>query len=146
MRVAVTLALAAALWSRTARAQKQPVSNGRIVGEIAAGALGAPIGFAAGYTIGSGFRPHGSSNSGVVVGLAGALVGPAAGVNWVGNGGPSHGNFGATIGGTAIGYGAMVLLFPAARKLPGPLKTVASVAALLLPAVGATVAYNSTRK
>ena len=146
MRVAVTFALAVSLWSGAAQAQKQSVSNGRIAGEIAAGALGAPIGFAAGYMIGSGFRPHGSSNAGVAGGIAGALVGPATGVNWVGNGGPSHGNFGATIGGTAIGYGAAVLLFPAARKLPGPLKTVATVATLILPAVGATIAYNSTRK
>lgn len=146
MRVAVTFALAASLWSGAAQAQKQAVSNGRIVGELAAGTLGAPIGFALGYMIGSGFRPHGSSNTGVAAGIAGALVGPATGVNWVGNGGPSHGNFAATMGGTALGYGAAVLVFPVARKLPGPLKTVATVATLILPAVGATVAYNSTRK
>ena len=146
MRVAVILTLAAALSVSTAEAQKRPVSNGRIAGEIAAGTLGAPLGFALGYTIGSGFRPHGSSNTGVAVGFAGALVGPALGVNWVGNGGPSHGNFGATIGGTAVGYGATILVFPIVRKLPGPLKTIATVATVFLPAVGATVAYNSTRK
>jgi hypothetical protein len=146
MRVAVMFALAATLWSGAAQAQKRSVSNGRIAGEIVAGTLGAPLGFAAGYTIGSGFRPHGSSNTGVAVGFAGALAGPALGVNWVGNGGPSHGNFGATIGGTAAGYGALVLVFPLARKLPGPLKTVATVATLFLPGVGATIAYNSTRK
>jgi hypothetical protein len=146
MRFAVLLVFAAVLSARSAEGQKRPVSNGRIAGEIAAGVLGAPVGFAVGYTIGSGFRPHGSSNTGVAVGFAGALVGPAAGVNWVGNGGPSHGNFGATVGGTALGYGASVLAFPVARRLPGKLKTIATVATLLLPAVGATVAYNSTRK
>jgi hypothetical protein len=146
MRVAVMLACAVSLWSSTVHAQKKPVSNGRIVGEIAAGTLGAPIGFAAGYAIGSGFRPHGSSNTGVALGIAGALVGPPTAVNWVGNGGPSHGNFGATVGGTAVGYGLAYFAFPAARKLPGLLKTVATVATLFLPAVGATVAYNSTRK
>src|SRR5262249_50665297 len=41
-------------WASVAAAQKQPVSNGRIVGEVAAGILGVPLGFAAGYTIGSG--------------------------------------------------------------------------------------------
>jgi hypothetical protein len=146
MRTVVMFALAASLWSGTARAQQKSVSKGRIAGEIAAGTLGAPIGFAVGYVIGSGLRPHGSSNTGVGLGIAGALVGPATGVNWVGNGGPSHGNFGATIGGTAVGYGLAYLAFPAARKLPGVLKTVATVATLFLPAVGATVAYNSTRK
>jgi hypothetical protein len=140
------LACAAALCARMAEGQKRPVSKGRIAGEVAVGMLGAPVGFAVGYTIGSGFRPHGSSNTGVAVGFAGALVGPAAGVNWVGNGGPSHGNFGATIGGTAVGYGLSILAFPIARKLPWKLSTVATVATLFLPAIGATVAYNSTRK
>ena len=146
MRAAVIVALAAALSVRAAGAQKRPVSNGRIAGEIVAGTLGAPLGFAVGYTIGSGFRPHGSSNTGVAVGFAGALVGPALGVNWVGNGGPSHGNFGATMGGAAIGYGVTILVFPVVRKLPGPLKTIATVATLFLPGVGATIAYNATRK
>jgi hypothetical protein len=146
MRPAVILVFAAALFARAAEAQKRPVSKGRIAGEVAAGTLGAPLGFALGYTIGSGFRPHGSSNTGVAVGFAGALVGPALGVNWAGNGGPSRGNFGATMGGAAIGYGATILVFPIVRKLPGPLKTIATVATIFLPAVGATVAYNSTRK
>jgi hypothetical protein len=146
MRVVVMVVCAAALFASAAEGQKKPVSKGRIAGEIAAGMAGAPIGFAIGYTIGSGLRPHGSSNSGLVVGFAGALIGPAAAVNWVGNGGPSHGNFGATVGGTAIGYVASYLAFPIARKLPWKLKTVATVATLFLPAIGATVAYNSTRK
>jgi hypothetical protein len=144
--VAVAWATFATFSARAVEAQKRPVSKGRIAGEIAAGTVGAPLGFAIGYTIGSGFRPHGSSNTGVAVGFAGALVGPALGVNWVGNGGPSHGNFGATMGGTALGYGATVLVFPIVRKLPGPLKTIATVATVFLPAVGATIAYNSTRK
>jgi len=143
---AVMFALVISLPARAVEAQKRPVSNGRIAGEIAAGTVGAPLGFAIGYTIGSGFRPHGSSNTGVAVGFAGALVGPALGVNWVGNGGPSHGNFGATMGGTALGYGATILVFPIVRKLPGPLKTIATVATVFLPAIGATIAYNSTRK
>ena len=145
-RVVVMFGLVAALAGRAAEAQKRSVSNGRIAGEVAAGMLGAPLGFVAGYTLGSGFRPHGSSNTGVAVGLAGALTGPALGVNWVGNGGPSHGNFGATVGGTALGYGAALLAFPVARKLPWKLSTIATIATVFLPAVGATVAYNSTRK
>ena len=147
MRVAVLVAMTATLWTRAAEAQKQPVSNGRIAGEVAAGILGIPIGFAVGYTVGTGFRPHGSSNTGVAAGFAGALAGPAAAVNWVGNGGPSHGNFGWTVAGTALGYGATILTFPLARKLPdGKLKLLATIATTFLPAVGATIAYNSTRK
>jgi hypothetical protein len=147
MRVASLVAILAVLCSRGAAAQKQPVSSGRIAGEVAAGMLGAPLGFIAGYTIGSAFRPHGSSNTGVALGLTGAVVGPAVGVNWVGNGGPSHGNFGATLGGTAVGYAVTYLAFPVARKVPnGKLKLLATIATVFLPAVGATVAYNATRK
>lgn len=147
MRVALLVAMAVAVSTDLAEAQKRPVSNGRVAGEIALGTLGAPIGFAIGYTIGSGFRPHGSSNTGVVGGFAGALLGPAAAVNLVGNGGPSHGNFGGAVGGTAIGYGAAILAFPIARRVPGSkLKLLATIATTFLPAVGATVAYNSTRK
>lgn len=147
MRAALLMAMVVVCRSELAEAQKRPVSSGRIAGEIALGTLGVPVGFAAGYTIGSGLRPHGSSNTGVVVGFAGALLGPAAGVNLIGNGGPSHGNFGATVGGTALGYAAGILAFPLARKVPGSkLKLLATIATTFLPAVGATVAYNSTRK
>ena len=129
-------------------AQKQPAGTGRLIGETAAGLVAMPVGFALGYTIGSGFHPgRGQSNGGVALGLTSALLAPAGAVNWVGNGGPSHGNFGATVGGTALGYGAMYFAIPAALKVkPTPLKIAAIIAAAALPAVGATVAYNVTRK
>ena len=129
-------------------AQKKSAGAGRLVGETAAGLVAMPIGFAVGYTIGSGFHPgRGQSNGGVALGLTGALLGPATGVNLVGNGGPSRGNFAATVGGAAVGYGALYFAIPAATKVnPMPLKIAAIVAAVALPAVGATVAYNATRK
>jgi len=129
-------------------AQKRPAGTGRLVGETAAGLVAMPVGFAVGYTIGSGFHPgRGQSNGGVVLGITGAVLAPAAAVNLVGNGGPSHGNFAATVGGTALGYGALYLALPAATKVnPMPLKIAAIIASLALPAVGATVAYNVTRK
>jgi len=107
-----------------------------------------PIGFAVGYTIGSGFHPgRGQSNGGVALGLTGAVLAPAAAVNLVGNGGPSHGNFAATVGGTAAGYGALYFVLPAALKVkPMPLKIAALVVTAALPAIGGTVAYNATRK
>lgn len=139
----VLLATLAAL----AQAQKQPVSGGRIAGEVALGFVGVPLGFAIGYTIGSGFRPHGSSNTGVALGFAGALVGPALGVSAVGSGGPSRGSFGAAVGGAALGYGVMYFAVPAAAKVnPMKLKIAALVVAFALPAAGATIAYNATRK
>jgi hypothetical protein len=139
----VLLATLAAL----AQAQKQPVSGGRIAGEVALGFVGVPLGFAIGYTIGSGFRPHGSSNTGVALGFAGALVGPALGVSAVGSGGPSRGSFGAAVGGAALGYGALYFAVPAAAKVnPTKLKIAALVVAFALPAAGATIAYNATRK
>jgi len=131
----------------TLQAQKQPVGAGRIAGEAALGSVGVPLGFAVGYTIGSGFRPHGSSNSGVALGFAGALLGPALGVSVVGSGGPSRGNFGAAVGGAALGYGVMYFAVPAASRVnPMKLKIAAMVAAFALPAAGATIAYNATRK
>ena len=129
-------------------AQKQPAGTGRLVGETAAGLVAMPLAFAVGYTIGSGFNPgRGQSNGGVALGLTSAVLGPAGAVNWVGNGGPSHGNFAATVGGTVLGYGALYFAVPAALKVkPAPLKIAALVAAFALPAVGGTVAYNATRK
>ena len=129
-------------------AQKRPAGTGRLVGETAAGLVAMPIGFAVGYTIGSGFHPgRGQSNGGVALGLTGAVLAPAAAVNLVGNGGPSHGNFAATVGGTAVGYGALYFALPAALKVkPMPLKIAALVVTAALPAIGGTVAYNATRK
>ena len=76
-----------------------------------------------------------------------ALLAPAAGVNLVGNGGPSRGNFAATVGGAAAGYGALYFALPLATKVnPKPLKIAAIIAAFALPAIGATIAYNATRK
>jgi len=128
--------------------QKKPAGAGRLVGETAAGLVAMPVGFAVGYTIGSGFHPgRGQSNGGVALGLTSAVLAPAGAVNWVGNGGPSHGNFAATVGGVALGYGALYFAVPAALKVkPTPLKIAALVAAFALPAVGGTVAYNATRK
>jgi hypothetical protein len=136
-----------AIAATSLQAQKQPVSAGRIIGETAAGLIAAPLGFAIGYTVGSGFRPHGSSNTGVAVGFAGALLGPATAVSAVGSGGPSRGNYAATVGGAAAGYGAMYFALPAAMRVgPTKLKIPAIIAAFALPAVGATIAYNVTRK
>jgi len=145
IRRAFLLVLAAVL---PLAAQKKPVGTGRLVGEAAAGLVAMPIGFAVGYTIGSGFHPgRGQSNGGVALGLTSAVLAPAGAVNWVGNGGPSHGNFAATVGGVAVGYGALYFAVPAALKVkPTPLKIAALVAAFALPAVGGTVAYNATRK
>src|SRR5215213_6085578 len=112
------------------QAQKPSVSGGRIAGETAAAFAAIPLGFAIGYTVGSGFRPHGSSNSGVALGFAGALLGPAAAVSAVGSGGPSRGNFGAAVGGAAIGYVATYFAVPVASKVnPMKLKIVALAAA-----------------
>jgi len=131
----------------TLQAQKQSVSPGRIAGEAALGFVGVPLGFAVGYTIGSGFRPHGSSNTGVALGFAGALLGPALGVSAVGSGGPSRGSFGEAVGGAALGYGVMYFALPAASRVnPMKLKIAAMVVAFALPAAGATIAYNATRK
>ena len=140
--------LLAALVAAPLQAQKKPAGAGRLVGETAAGLVAMPIGFAVGYTIGSGFHPgRGQSNGGVALGLTSAVLAPAGAVNWVGNGGPSHGNFGATVGGVALGYGALYFALPAALKVkPTPLKIAAIVAAFALPAAGGTVVYNATRK
>ena len=141
--VPIVIALVAA----SLQAQKQPAGAGRIAGEAALGFVGVPLGFAVGYTIGSGFRPHGSSNTGVALGFAGALAGPALGVSAVGSGGPSRGSFAAAVGGAALGYGLLYFAVPAAAKVnPMKLKIAALVVAFALPAAGATIAYNATRK
>jgi len=147
MRRPLSASLVALLAAASLQAQKQSAGPGRIVGETAAGFLGAPLGFALGYVVGSRFQPHGQSNPGVALGLAGAVVGPAAGVNIVGNGGPSRGNFAAAVGGAALGYGAIYFVLPLANKInPTKAKIAAILGAFTLPAIGATIAYNATRK
>lgn len=142
MRVALLLVFVAA----TASAQKESVSPGRVAGQIAAGTLMVPIGFGAGYYLGSGFNFRGQSNTGLAVGFAGALLGPPAGVAMVGTG-STRGSFGAAIGGTALGYLAGGGMIPVLAKVPdGAIKKVLIAATVMLPAIGASVAYNATRK
>jgi hypothetical protein len=131
-----------------AAAQKEPLSTKRAVGEVAAGFVGVPIGFAVGYTIGSGLKPHGSSNTGVAGGFAGAIAGSAAGVTLAGRGGPQpRGTFAAAAGGSAVGFLAAAVAVPVIQHLPlWKLKPLAYVGVAFLPAIGATVGYNLSRK
>lgn len=140
LRLALSLAAALGLCTHAAAAQSAP----RATAQVVAGTLAVPIGFAAGYVVGSGFRPHGSSNSGVAVGFTGALLGPALAVRAIGA--KPTGKLGTTVLGTAAGYGASVALVPLAFKIANPrLKIAAIAAALMLPGIGATVAYNASR-
>jgi hypothetical protein len=146
-RLGVAAVLAASVSSRAA-AQKEPLSAGRAAGEVAAGFVGVPVGFAVGYTIGSGLRPHGSSNPGVAVGFAGAIAGSAAGVTLAGRGGPApRGTFAAAAGGSAVGFLAAAIAVPIVQHIPlGKLKPLAYVGIAFLPAIGATVGYNGSRR
>ena len=146
-RLGIAAVLAAGM-SSSATAQKQSVSTGRAVSEAAVGFVGVPVGFAIGYTIGSGLRPHGSSNTGVAGGFVGAIAGSAAGVSLVGRGGPSpRGTFVAATGGSAVGFLAAAVAVPIIKRIPlGKLKPLAYVGIAFLPAIGATVGYNWSRK
>ena len=51
------------------------------------------------------------------------------------------------MGGTAIGYLAGGGMIPLLAKVPdGPIKKVMLAVTVMLPAIGASVAYNATRK
>jgi hypothetical protein len=133
------------LFAAALPAQARSVSSSRLAGQIVAGAIAAPTGFAIGYTVGSGFRPHGSSNTGVALGFVGALLGPPTAVRAIGTA-DVPGSYGRAIAGTAAGYAAGYAIFKASQTIPwSPLRKALWVASALMPGAGAALAYNSGR-
>ena len=121
-------------------------SVGRVAGELAAGTggmvLGTMVGLGAGVGVKKLVAPKSTGPFARTGALAGAALGAAGGVALVG----SRGSFLMATGGAAAGVTAAVLASKLGDRLaPQPRKKLQSVTFLLLPSLGATVAFNLSR-
>lgn len=161
------LALATFLVARPAAAQGEPggdptrpLGTGRVVGQIASGVALAPVGFVAGgLTTRWVARRFGAGDDrqaslGYVGAWTGAGLATAAGPALVGARGPGTGSYPAAIGGAAVGgllSWAIVRLNKKAVEAHEPrpchlVCIVSTVAIATLPSIGATIAYDASRK
>ena len=156
--VLAALALAGQL---TAQEQRPPLNAGRVAGEVLVGAYAGIGGFVVGRFVGEGLsdavgidaedsrRRVGRVTGYVVAGLA-----TAGTVYGIGNIGDQTGDFGDTALGTGVGFVAALAIARVAlgpnigteRKMGGAGRWITINALAMLPAIGATVGFNSTRR
>jgi MFS family permease len=154
-------ALAAALPAAPLAAQDdvRSLSAPRMAAQVGAGALGTPVGFfAVGVVTDRIFERLGRDDSTTSrVSLAAATVGSAfataAGPALIGARGPGIGRYLAAVGGAAVGglaSWAIVRLVDRDGGEPSRggrvVAGIAGAAVFLLPSIGATTAYNLTRR
>jgi len=142
------------------RAQGVPaIGAGRVGAQVAAGTLATPLGFVAGGLAFRAVARHTGladddisrvADIGAAVGVAVASGGAAA---LVGARGPGRGSFPAAVGGAAVGTGLSGLLILVSRRGDDVPATpchvtcvLTTVAIVTLPSIGATVAYDASRR
>jgi hypothetical protein len=154
------VALAAAVPAlAAAQGDLRPLAATRVAAQLGAGLIAMPVGF----VLGGRLTERAAERLGVDdprasrVALAGAWVGAglatAAGPALVGARGPGSGSYLAALGGAAAGgAGSLLLVRLNDRTGDGPRPacrlrcTLAAVAVFTLPSIGATVAYNASRR
>ncbi len=140
---------------------KPAVEPARVLGETFAGAYAGVAGYFVGTWVGSaiaeGFgteSPENRERIGYVVGVLSATFATAGSVAAVGNIGDQTGSYPAALAGTAAGVAVGVLLdqmIYGHARLPSEtassrMRWVSASIEALLPSVGATIAFNSTRR
>lgn len=164
MRALICAGVALALLATGAEAQratKPRLDAGRLAGEAIGGAYAGIAGFVVGRYVGNAFSDVVGVESemtrrrvGYTTGFALAGLATAGVVYGVGNIGDETGDFDATLLGTGVGFVAgaglaRILFGPEGLPAPG-LGTRARWATInaiaLLPAIGATIGFNSTRR
>ena len=138
-----------------AQQQPPPIGFGHAVGQTAVGVLGTPIGFVAGGLTTRWVAEHwlgvsddGASTPAMVGGYVGAAALTATGPVIVGPGPHARGSYWASLGGAAVGGVGSFLLVRLNRAVDlGTVpRFIGAVAVFTLPAIGATVGYNLSRK
>jgi hypothetical protein len=130
---------------------------GEVVGGAYAGFLGFYVGRFVGERVGDVFRidENGTAHRNIVLGFAyaGAAFGTAGTVYGIGSIGDQTGDFGAALLGTGVGFGVAVGLNrficpPPAGRTPraARCRIITDAIEVLLPAIGSTIAFNSTRR
>lgn len=164
MRRLLAAVLLSAALTATADAQRQGrprIDAGRVAGELAAGSYAGIGGFIVGRFVGEQLADLLGAESevtrrrtGYIAGVIGGGVGTSGIVYAIGNMGDQTGDFDATALGSGVGYVlavglARILLGPEGRPREGS-STAARWATVnviaLLPAIGATIGFNSTRR
>jgi hypothetical protein len=129
-----------------ASGQHRSVSPLRIGAEVAAGTVAIPAGAIAGLFVGSGFRREANTTAAFLSGAAGAVLGPPLAVAGVGASGPSRGKFFPTVAGAAVGYLATGAVILVEKRDNSRFHSLIAAGSFFLPAIGATIAYNATRR
>jgi hypothetical protein len=163
----IALALTACALGRPLGAQESEGPSGRpaleplrIGGEVVAGAyagfLGFYVGRFVGERVGDLLRLEGTGDAHrttmLVFANAGAAFGTAGTVYGIGSIGDQTGDFGTTLLGTGLGYATAVglnrFICPPAGRAPraSRCRIIADAVEVLLPAIGSTIAFNSTRR
>ena len=157
--VAATAVLAAAPLARAQDAAREPsrVGPGTAVAQVALGTVGTVGGFVGGGLLTRavarrvGASPDRASQVAYVGAWTGAAlltpVGPVA----LGSRGAARGSYPQALAGTLVGGAASLALVTAGRhgafdcRWCGPVRVAVAVGAFVLPAVGATVAFDRSR-
>lgn len=151
------IAAVALFTAQALRAQEAPgsVSAARVGAQIGAGTLGTPVAFVAGglatrrVARAFGASEEGARRAAFVGAYSGVWLAAAAIPAAIGD----RGRFPAALGGSALGMAAAVgavklgnLLYEGERRRCGVLCWTLGAAVAVLPSLGATVAYNSSRR
>jgi hypothetical protein len=163
-RSAMVLMLAATVLGGpplAAQEQRPPLHAGRVTGEILVGAYAGIGGFFIGRYVGEGLSDLARISDedrrrriGAVSGYLAAGLATAGTVYAIGNIGDETGEFDATALGTSVGFVAALAIARVTfgpndgteRKMGGKARWVTINALAMLPAIGATVGFNSTRR
>lgn len=161
MRALALALLFATASSLEAQRARPPLNAGRVAGELAAGTYAGIGGFLVGRFVGERMadilgaeRDATMRAVGITSGVAVAGLATAGSVYGIGNIGDQTGDFSATYLGTGVGFAAgwalsRALLGPSERPREG-MSTAARWATAnviaLLPSIGATVGFNSSRR
>lgn len=156
-RLVFALVATVALLPDSAGAQAPRLGGGRVAAQIATGTVGGVVGFiGAGLLTRSIVRQHGMDDEdaskpafiGALVGMTLVTpIGPAIVGNHEG-----AGSYAAAQGGAVAGGLASAMLIAIGRRgamdcrFCGPLRIITGIAVAILPSVGATIAYDATRR
>ena len=159
LRVAILALLGVSLAPALLRSQSAddppPLSNGRVAGQVALGAVMTPVAFfGAGWLADHvatrrGASEEGSSRAGYVTAYTASWLAAAAGPTLVGR----DGRFPAALGGSLAGFGAAFLtvklgnfIWDRDRRECGVACWTLGAVTVALPSIGATIAYNASRR
>ncbi|HWJ21772.1 MAG TPA: hypothetical protein VNS52_05405 [Gemmatimonadaceae bacterium] len=155
----VVALLAPAVTATPARAQEPSrIGAGTAVAQVALGTLGTGVGFVGGGLLTRsaarrfGASPDRASDAAYVGAWTGAALLTPVGPAIVGSRGAAHGSYPQALVGTLAGGAASYLLITAGRhgafgcRWCGPVRGLVAVSAFVLPSVGATVAFDRSRR